>query len=256
MSEPRIYTKNYVNGDNLFSVTSGSGSIVNIYDRDNASQWISSGAALDATTVQIDVTFYEGVTAINRAIDTLILLNHNIKNFVLYYWDGTTYQTWLTKTSETTTNTVYSLSTQTISKIRFEMTLTQTTNVEKAIGELILCTLQLDLGVDLDEYDVSFRQKVKPLLLGDGSFQQMLVYWSPNRTEKYEAKIKMRLVPTALLASLQAIKETGNPFLWYPESSQRPSEIWLVHWANPWRYRYSDKYKNVGYDLEFDLKEI
>lgn len=256
MSEPKIYTKNYVNSDDLFTATHGSGSIGNIYDRDNASQWITSSANNDSTTVQIDVTFYEGTTAINRTIDTLILLNHNLKNFVLYYWDGSTFQTWLTVTAEASANSVKSLSSQTISKIRLEMTLTQTTNAEKAIGELVLCALQLDLGVDLDEYDVTYRQKIKPLQLGDGTMQQVLIYWAPNRTEKYEAKIKMRMVPEALFNSLKAIKETGIPFLWYPESLQRPSEIWYVHWTNTWRFRYTDKFKNAGYDLDFELKEI
>lgn len=257
MAEPKIYTKNYVNGDDVISVTHGSGSIGNIYDRDKDSQWITTSADNDDTTVQIDVTFYEGETAIERTIDTLILLNHNLKDFIVYYWDGSTFQTWLTVTAEDDENSVKSLSSQTTAKLRLEMTATQVADAEKAVGELIACALTLDVGVDVEpDYDVIYRGKDKTLMLGDGSMQKVSIYWAPNRTQKYEAKVKFKFVPAVTADALQDIRETGQQFLWYPESETRPSEIFLVNWSSTWRRRYSSPYKGTGYDLEFDLKEV
>jgi hypothetical protein len=256
MSEPIIYTKNYVNADDVFTVSHGSGAWGNAYNRDKSSQWQSTGAADDTTAVQIDITFYENATAISRAIDRLILINHNLKDFVIYYWDGTTYQTWLTVTGEEVANSVITLSPQTIAKARIIMTATQTANQDKAIGELILCQEMLNIGADLQTYDVAFREKSKTLLMGDGSIQKVLVYWSPHRTEKYEAKVKFTQISQATLLALAAIKEVGLPFLWYPESEAQPDLIYYVHWANTLKWKYTTPYKAAGLDVEIDLKEV
>jgi hypothetical protein len=256
MAEPIIYTKNYVHEDDVFSISSGSAAWANAFNRDKDSSWQSSGANSDATAVQMDITFYEGDTAINREIDRLILINHNLKNFTIYYWDGSTYQTWLTVSGETAVNSVIELSSQTTAKARIIATATQTTNAEKTIAECIFCKEQLDIGIDMLSYDVNFREKSKTLMMGDGSLQRILVYWSPRRTGKYEAKVKFNMIDEDTLNSLIAIKETGVPFLWYPESEAQPDLIYLVHWANALKWKYSSSYKSAGFDLEMDLKEV
>ncbi len=256
MSEPKIYTKNYVNADDTFSISSGSAAWGNAYNRDKDSLWQSSGANNDATAVQIDITFFEGLTAINRAIDRLILVNHNLKDFIVYYWDGTTYQTWLTVTGEAVANSILTLPAQTTGKARIIATATQTTNAEKTIAECIFCKETLDIGVEMMSYDVNFREKSKTLMMGDGSMQRVLVYWSPRRTGKYEAKVKFHMLDEDTLNSLIAIKEAGVPFLWYPESEAQPDLIYLVHWSNALKWKYSSPYKAAGFDLEMDLKEV
>ncbi len=256
MSEPIIYTKNYINGDDLFSISSGSAAWANVYNRDPDSLWQSSGANSDATSVQIDITFYEGDTAINRTIDRLILLNHNLKNFVIYYWDGATYQTWLTVTGDVDENSVIELSEQTTAKVRIIATATQVADAEKFIGECILCLETLDIGLDMHTYDVSFREKSKSLAMGDGSLQRIQVYWSPHRTAKYEAKVRFSMLTQAQLDSLSAIKEMGLAFLWYPESEAQPGKLYYVHWTNPLKWKYSSPYKAAGFDLDMDLKEV
>jgi len=256
MAEPRIYTKNYVNAESLYTVSHGGSSIGNIYDRDKVSQWSSISAT--GTTATIDIHFYEGTIEAYRIIDTLMLINHNLSAFNLYYYDEATsaFILWQAFTAITGTNYIATITSRTTRKIRLEMTLTEPAGLEKKIGELILCKLQLDLGKDLDAYDVTFRQRAKQITLGDGSLHQVLIYWAANRTQKYEARIRLNMIATALAASLLAIKETGIPFLWYPESENRPDEIWFVHWTNTWKYKYHSPYKGVGVDLEFELKEV
>lgn len=256
MSEPIIYTKNYVNADDTFSISSGSPAWANAFNRDKDSYWASSGANSDLTSVQIDITFYEGETAIARAIDRLILINHNLKDFIVYYWDGSTYQTWLTVTGEAVENSIITLPTQTTLKARIIATATQVADAEKTLAECIFCEEQLDVGMDMLSYDVNFREKSKTLMMGDGSIQRVLVYWSPRRTGKYEAKVKFHMIDEDTLNSLIAIKEAGLPFLWYPESEAQPDLIYLVHWSNPLKWKYSSPYKSAGFDLEMDLKEV
>lgn len=256
MAEPIMFTKNYINADDSFTVFSGASSWANAYNRDPDSLWQSSGAGTDGTGVQIDITFYEGSTAINRTIDRLILLNHNLKNFTIYYWDGSTYQTWLAVTGESRTSAVYELDSRTVAKARIISTDTQTVNQEKAIGEAILCAELLDIGTDMQSYDVQYREKSKTLMMGDGSMQRILVYWSPHRTGKYEAKVKFNMISKAVRDALIAIKEAGLPFLWYPESEADVVRLFYVHWSNTLKWKYSSQYKDAGFDMDMDLKEV
>lgn len=258
MSEPKIFTKNYVNSDDTFVVSSGSAAIANAYDRDKLSQWSSSGANSDSTPVTIEVDFFEGTVAIARTFDTIILINHNLKNYTVDYWNGTAWVNIITTTADVTpVATLYnSFGSIGATKIRIVMNSTQTANLEKVIGEIVCAALQLDMGIDLSTYSVTYRQKVKSLLMGDGSMHQALVFWSPYRSEKYEAKVGFENLSLSNVASLAAIKEAGAPFLWYPESSTRPDDIYFVHWANPLTWKYSSLYKTSGVDVSLDFKEI
>ena len=56
MSEPKIYTKNYVSADDIFTVSHGSSASANLYDRDHDSKWVSSGAADDDTTTAATIS--------------------------------------------------------------------------------------------------------------------------------------------------------------------------------------------------------
>lgn len=255
MTEPVIYTKSYVSSDDLFSVSSGPTAIANIYDRDVDSKWSSSGANSDLTDVTIDVTFYEGSVAVSRTIDRLILLNHNIKAYDVYYWDGSAFQSWLAVSGAAEANSVKTLGSQTISKARLVLHTTQAANQEKYIGEMVFCALQLDIGQDLFDYQVEYQQNVRDARGGDGSYQRKVKPWSPNRFEKYAARCSFQLIPKATLDSLLGIKKTGQPFLWQPESSARPDQLFLVTWLDPIRYRYVDQYKTAGFEVEFSVQE-
>lgn len=255
-TEPKIYTKNYVNSDDVFTVSSGSAAWSSAYDRDTLSQWISSGANSDATDVTITMTFYEGTAAVSRTIDSLLMINHNIKAFDIYYWDGAAYQLWHSFTGLASSTTFYSLSSQTTTAVQIILHTTQTPNQEKAIGELNLMALLLDLGVDLYTYKIQFRQRVKDLPLGDGSLKRAIIRWTYNRIEKYECTWSLILITEAQRNSLLTIKQLGTPFLWYPESITRPDEIWYVHWYDPRTYDYSSFVKSAGNNFSAMFKEV
>jgi hypothetical protein len=256
MAEPKIYTKSYLSEDDTVTVTHGSGSFANVYDRDYDSKWLTSGAASDATTVTITIIFKEGSVTINRTIDRLILLNHNWENFVVYYWDGSTYQTWLSVTGNATADTVHTLTSQTISEMKIEITNTIITNAEKFAGEIIPCALQLDIGQDMSLYEVVYSKNAIATRMGDGGVQQQVKRFSANRFEKYEAAVAFDFISSSVLASLETIKKTGKPFLWQPEYTARPKEIYLVTWVDSFRYRYVSMYKTAGFHVEFSLAEV
>jgi hypothetical protein len=123
-------------------------------------------------------------------------------------------------------------------------------------GEIIACALTLDIGRGLDQYDMKFREKVKEITLGDGSVHVAVTRFSPNRTQKYGANIKISYLSAATVASLMAIKQAGAPFLWQPESTAVPADIYYVHWSGPFDVHYVSTYTVAGYTLSAALKEV
>ena len=112
------------------------------------------------------------------------------------------------------------------------------------------------MGVDVSSYSVGYRQNRKSIVLGDGSLKEAVVFWSPYRSQKYEAQVGFQYLTMANLTSLAVLKETGLPFLWYPESVSQPSNIFLVNWTNPLTWKYDGLYKTAGIDVSLDLKEV
>jgi hypothetical protein len=245
-----------VSGDCTITVSHGNGSKSNLYDRDKVSKWQTSGANNDATVVSIEVVFKEGSTAIDRAIDSLLLINHNLKNWDFYYWNGSSYVLLTGENTDSASTTFKSFSIVTTSKVKLEVDSTQTLNAEKFVGEMIVAALQVDIGEHLEPgYDVNNRERKKELLMGDGSIHTMTTRWSPNQTQKYEARVKFTYVLEALRTQFKAVCDARVPFLWYPESIYRPDDIFLVQWTTPWRERYMNPVKGVGVEIDAEFKE-
>lgn len=255
-AEPRIYTKNYVNADGVNTISHGSSAFANAYDGDKDSQWVSSGANSDSQDVTLEIEFYEGSRAIDRTIDRLILVNHNLKDYLIEYWDGSAWQTWLNVTGDVASTTIQTLTEHTISKMRLTAHTTQSVNAEKAIGEMIVCALQLDPARDLSVYEVVFSENASVYRSGDGGVQKQVKRFSPNRFEKYEARVAFDFLSESVLDSFYSIKKNGLPFLWQPESVSRPDEIYYVNWTDAFKYKYLSQNKGAGFHLEFTVTEV
>lgn len=256
-TEPKIFSKNYVSDDCVIVVNYGDGSKANAYDRDNASLWQTSGANDDDVAATYEVEFYEGDVATPRLIDSFFVVNHNLKAWTLEYWNGTAWVTLATETVDAATTTFKSFTAVTASKIRLTATATQVADAEKHVGEIIACALTLDVGSDIEGgYAPSCREQAKEVMLGDGSIHKAVSVFGQTRTQKYQAKVSFGYLSEVQRLALKAIREAGEPFLWQPESISRPSEIYLVHWANTWNEKYASTYKGAGVDVVLDLKEV
>ena len=254
---PKIYTKNYINADDVFTFSHG-GTSGYLHDSDPLSKLLSSGANADTTTMSVVIQFYEGSVATTRTIDTFFLLNHNYKTWALYYWDTDT-SAWVSAASETVdaaANTVKSFTAFTTSQIKIEVSATQVANAEKYAGEMIACALTLNVGYDMAAYTPKFREKKKELQLGDGSVHQVLTRFTPYRTQKYDANVQLKFVAYATKELLRAIKEAGMPFLWQPEPTSRPEDVRYVHWWNAFDAKFVSSYKTAGFVINMELREV
>jgi hypothetical protein len=267
-AEPQIFTKNYFdscdeNAPSRLTVNYGNASKAYLYDRDKDSKWLTSGANSDLTTVSIQVDFYERGQAVSRTIDRLIILNHNWKNFIVYYWDGAAWQTWSTQTNVADANTIISLASQTTAKIKVEITATQSADAEKYAGELMACAAQITAftnvaggDAEMAVYKPKYRERSQETIFGDGGLYKSTNFWTPNRSQRYEARVGWKYLATSVRNTLLTIKQSGEPFLWRPESVNRPDEIFLCRWSSPFEEDYSSLYKSAGLDIDAVFKEV
>lgn len=254
MAEPRIYSRNWVDANDVFTSTHG-GVTSSVYDRSSVTQFVTSGANSDATTFEITIEFYEGGVSQSRTIDTLFLLNHNLKTWTLYYWNGSAWTSATSQAADATTSRYVSFGSVSCTKVKLSATATMTPNQEKSIGEIVLCGTTL-AAADIASYDTKWREKTKEVVLGDGSIHRVLTRAVSGRNGRYEARCRWTYLTKSQRDALKAIKEAGQPFLWQPESVTVPEEVYYVHWANTWDDKYMSNFKGAGYEVAVDLKEV
>lgn len=259
MPEPKIFTKNYVNSICDITVSSGDEFKGRLYDNDKASVWITDGENSDATESSVIVLFKEGEDELPRIIDTVMLINHNLEDPILEYWDGSAYQSLDTETDLTSgVATVFEFNEVTTSRIRIRNSQTITTNQEKYIGELIACLLQLEFTEDINDlsaYDVTVAQKSYEIMLGDGSTHRTIVKHSPNRASKFQTRVRVDYVVEEDLDTLLAIRDEGLSILFQPESVARPDEVYSCH-IYSLQYKYNSTSKAAGFQVSLDIREI
>ena len=148
---PEIYSKNYINSDGVDTFSTGASVGLRIHDWDQASKWASVGSN-DARLETFDHEFFEEGSAINRTFDTVILLNHNLKNWRLQYWDGSAWQDTTAAYSVDAGSNTFTTITEIVNraKVRLHMEKTQVANQEKSVGELIVCNLDFTFPQYID----------------------------------------------------------------------------------------------------------
>lgn len=254
MAEPRIYSRNWVDANSVISSTHG-GTTGALFDRGTSVQFVTTGANSDATTFEVTIAFYEGGVSQTRIVDSLFLLNHNLKTWTLYYWNGSSWVSATSQAADAQTSRYSTFGSVSTTQVKLSATATMTTNQEKAIGEIVLCGVALAAD-DMASYDTKWREKTKEIVLGDGAIHRVITRAVSGRNGRYEARCRWSYLSKAMRDNLKAIKEAGQPFLWQPESVNVPEEVYYVHWTNAWDDKYMSNYKGAGYEVVMDLKEV
>jgi hypothetical protein len=255
-TEPVIYTRSYVDKNGTFVCSHGSTFIERLYDRERIAKYTTSGANSDATEMIVEHDFKEAGLSITRTIDSIIILNHNLKDVTTEYWNGSNWQAYAVLSGLSSSHTLFQGGTVSTTKIRVRCSTTQSTNQEKYMAELIACATLVTIGYDFESYSVSFKRKQYSVPLADGGMHRSFVKFSTNRSQKYHARVKFNYVSSTVLETLRTLAESGAAFLWQPESVTALQEIFYVNWATPLSYEYVSKYKGAGFSVDMDLEEV
>lgn len=254
MSEPRIYSRNWIDSESVFTRTYG-GTTSYLFDRNTTPLYQTSGANNDSTTESLYIYFYQGGILQVRPIDTVVLRNYNWKEWSVNYWNGSSWSAIASQTTDVLSDRYVGTPYINTSSLRIDITKTKTPNQEKTIGEIIVCTTLLPCD-DMSSYDPKWRERSKEIVLGDGSIHKVYTKDKSGRLSKYEAALKFHYLSKATRDALKAIKDTGEPFLFQPESVTVPEDIYYVHWSNTWDEKYMSNFKSAGYEVVMNLKEV
>ena len=255
--ECRILTRNFIDSDSTITPSKG-GDVLNLYDRDNDSLYLTVGAKRDTITADIEIIFKEGSTETEVTFNNFIMLNTNVKNFTFYKYQSGVYVEAFTHTVPVGRKYIsVAFGNITTSRIKVSLHSTQYKfNQEKEVGEMIVSRLRYVLSQNPVSYNRQDRETKSIITLADGSEHVAFTRFSDNRVSKYGASVGFSLMPQEDYDFLEILKNEGQPFLWWPEHDVRPQQIYFVNWVNAFTANYTTTFKGAGYDLTMELREV
>lgn len=256
--EVQIMSKNCIDSYSTI-VSSHGGTVSRLYDRDKSLQWQSSGANRDEISVILTVTFNVVSTETEFTFNRLMILNTNVKDFILEWWkasDSTWHSVVNAGIAENAGYTCFSFGAVKSSRIKLTLVNTQPHNKEKMIGQIVICRVLHVMSEGLTDYRINYSQKISQYEVGDGGLQIAYTRSPGSRVNRYGASATFTLLPRSDYEFLRCLKDEGEPFIWYPEAVTRPDEVWFVHWVNPITAFYTTTFTGAGYTLVMELSEV
>lgn len=130
-------------------------------------------------------------------------------------------------------------------------------NQLKSMGELFLANENIvTLTRDFTSYEERWREKVKEIMLGDGSIHRVMSVSKSGINARYEANCQFRYMTQPEVESLRVLKESGQPFYFMPDSVSEAQNIYKVEWTGAWNVEYTTNFKGAGYTVNMQVKEV
>ena len=257
--EPKFFKRNFINNASILTASTGQATVTRINDRDRELQWQSVGSD-DVTLETIQMDFKSAGLDILRAIDFLVVLNHNLDDFFFEHDIGAGFVTTpgATVLAETEDFTILSISKISgIIKLKLNMTTTQDVDEQKKVGE-ILALESLYLPPDGEapsRLGFNFLPVAKVTSMWDNGTKVNQLRWAGNRTERYSARIGFDLTIKANYDLLRTVLKEAS-FVLQPEPDQRPREFFQgTHIPGGHPSGYTSKFKGAGYTHSISFEE-
>ena len=250
---------NYFNTTTLCTVGSGSTSVKYMIDRDETTQYQSSGFNNDALGVTITVKY-----ASAKNIDHIIIQNTNFKSFKVYYNSNAANTFTLidgeTSTSDWTQNSATNLflrfATISVDSVSICGTTTMIANQEKKVGQFWTSARRHIMAYNPASKDYKPKDDQKSWIheMANGG---SVVY---RLAEKWRAKIKMRYVSTTERALLKTLYDARVDMIYipFPTGTSWENEIYAVNWVGDWTFvnPAANNWNEAGWTGDIDLREI
>jgi hypothetical protein len=262
---PIFASRSRVNVDSrdygIFTATSGQSFLPRIVDGDPESYW-QSDTGVDGTEEAIVSSFQVRAALTPASFDILAIQNMNLRRFKVEYKTGAGAYAIVPGTDYTMSDFsgadfLISFAAISADTIRITATHTQGSATNKRIGGVYasLMAVQLTQG-HLNSYDKRYREKVRTVVLGDGSEAQEYILRSAASYHHYGATVGLDLCSQAERDAILAIKRVGDPFTWIPEPGDLKREVYTCRMDGPWGDRYYNSFKGAGYTLNLNIKEV
>lgn len=248
---------NFLDTTTQIAVQSNSALAANLFNPDRALQYFSDGYADDLTTTSITISFDQ-----TQTISRIALLEHNLKEFSLFYNGATANSIALSGPTTTASFNANSLTSHYLqlsapiyaTSLTLDLKKTISANSEKAIGHLVLSDQELDFAriPNSSGYTPSLDPKQIVHTLSDGGTRIHAV------RDKWKAKLKFSHVTETIRDQFRDVYDQHVPFIFVPFGTHTSWDGILFEcvWVGAFNfYRFSDNAANAGFSGDIDLRE-
>lgn len=247
MAEMEFLKENILNTTTMIGVASNTATVEFLFDRNTKLGYSTDG--YDSTTAAvIEITFNE-----TTPVSHILLQNHNLKNFSVYYDTQTASNLLQAFTTNSETSLYIAFSTVQAANIQVVMNNTIAGSVEKAIGELIISErlLTFERNPNAASYTPRIDRSQIRHVLPDGGVKLF------NIKDKFKANIGLEFIGTSFYNSLLSVFETADPlyFVPFPTATSWDGRAYGVVWSGDFNFKYAENTKN-NYSGNIIIEEI
>ena len=224
--------QNFINTTGVLSTTINTSTLANLLDRDPDVRWQTNGYSSNTASV---ITF---TPSASKNVSRIALVNHNLKDFILFY-DGATANTFVLSGYNTTatlfttnsqTNSYFNVATQAVTSISLLMRGAQTADTERLIGDLYIgdAYFRFEHNPSAKNYKPKPEEKSFKHEMSDGGEVKYFL------KEKFNADIVMDYVSLTERANFRTVYKEHLPFVFVPyaNTSSWDGDMYEVNWSN------------------------
>lgn len=247
MALMEFLTANAVNTTTQLTMqAANTGTAAYIFDR-NINLGFTSVNYNSTTASVISITFSPAVV-----LSHLMIQNHNLKDFRVY-WNSVTANSIIATTTNSATSTYVSFASTTVTVVDIQMNNTITGSSEKSFGELVLGErrLQFARNPSAQDWHPVIRRKQIVHEMPNGGVK---VY---NIRDNYQARLKWSFISDAFRNSLYTEYVNGNPlyFVPYPTTTGWAGEAYETAIIGDFDFTYGENSKTQGWNGDIMLRQ-
>jgi len=246
MARMEFLSENLFNTTTQAKVDSNTTTVEYLFDRSTSLGYSSDGYN-STTATMISVEF-----SAPQVISHILMQNHNLRDFRLFY-DSATANSLLVDATNSNTSTYLAFSSVTVSSVQLQMNNTIEGSVEKEIRELFI-----------GERHVQFERnptvkKWKPMI-----FRKQIEHEMPdggtvlfNIKDKYRASLAWEYITDDFRDDLYTVHRSALPlyFVPFPTATAWLGEAYETVWTGGFDFKHATNDKDQGWSGSINLKE-
>lgn len=246
MARMEFLTENQYNTTTSVKVNNNTDAVQYLFDKNVDIDYSTSGYTGSTTVATISIEFSSPVV-----LSHMILQNHNLRDFRVYYNSATANSLNVT-TQNSNTSTYLSFSSVTVNSIQLDHS-SAMTGVERSIGELHVGErlVQFERNPTVDKFVPVLDRKQIVHEMPDGG---VVTY---NIKSKYRASLQWDFITPTFRNQLFSVYEDADPMFFIPEPT---TTSWNgigneVVWVGDFDFNHSTNDKNQGYSGKLLLRQ-
>ena len=247
MALMEFLTANLLNTTTLMTMqAANTGTAAYAFDR-NISLGFTSVNYNSTTASVISITFPQATV-----ISNVMLQNHNLRDFRIYY-NSVTANSIIATTTNSATSTYTLFASVTVNSIDIQMNNTITGSSEKAFGEFVVAErrLQFVRNPSTENYIAAIKRKQIIHEMPDGGVK---VY---NIRDKFNANLKWQFITDAFRSSLLTEYNRALPiyFVPFPTTTGWSGDAYEVLVTGDFDFRYGENSKTQGWNGGLTIRQ-